>query len=128
MIGRAQLPLKGLLVAAVVVAVTIMFAVNPVFGLLTATALASALTLAVGLWGRNRDDGLDVELVDRGEEVILVARARYGLGLDIHTTDYGFLIRNARGDKRVVRLGFRPRIVSKRFQNGVMVLVCRPYT
>ena len=111
-----------LIVAGVAAALVILVVLNPILGLIIATVLVATLLLARIL---GKDDGLDVEVLENGEEVTLVVRARYGLGLDIHTTDYGFLIRNVRGDSRKVKLGFQPEIVRKRYQNGVMVLVCR---
>ena len=111
-----------LIVAVVAAALVILVVLNPILGLIIATVLVATLLLARIL---GKDDGLDVEVLENGEEVTLVVRARYGLGLDIHTTDYGFLIRNVRGDSRKVKLGFQPEIVRKRYQNGVMVLVCR---
>ena len=111
-----------LVTAVAAAALAALIILNPILGLPALTIAVAALMLASR---RVKDDGLDVEVVENGDEVMLIARARYGLGLDIHTTSYGFLIRNARGDSRRVELGFHPRIVGKRFQNGVMVLVCR---
>jgi len=111
-----------LIVAGVAAALVILAMLNPILGLIIAAVLVATLLLARLLGG---GDGLDVEVLENGHEVVLVARSRYGLGLDIHTTDYGFLIRNVRGDSRKVKLGFHPVIVRKRFENGVMVLVCR---
>jgi len=103
-------------------ALAILAAVNPVLGFLAIIAVVALfivrlLAVRVGDW-------LDFELFDSGPEVVLVVRARYGLGLDIDTTDSGVIVSNERGDRREIKLGFRPTI-ARRFQDGALVLVCK---
>jgi len=109
------------LLAVGIASVAVLSLNNLYLGLVLAVALA--IEYFIGLLSRDEDDGMDIDVVEEGEKLMLVVRSRYGA--NICTNDRGFLILNARGDRRRVKLGYKPIIVGKRFQNGVTVLYCR---